>query len=76
MATGWRNADGKRYFSGILAECGVVLTALMLIVPAALFGLIVKHRRKDYRMPFLPFLLWRMYFSWDGGRKRDEMENL
>ena len=21
---GWRNADGKRYFSGILAECGVV----------------------------------------------------
>ncbi len=36
---------------------------LMLIVPAALFGLIVKHRRKDYRMPFLPFLFVAYVFQ-------------
>ena len=39
------------------------LTALMLIVPTALFGLIVKHRRKDYRMPFLPFLFVAYVFQ-------------
>lgn len=44
-------------FLGFWRNVELFLTALMLIVPAALFGLIVKHRRKDYRMPVssIPF---------------------
>ena len=53
--------------SGIVRGYGrnvaVFLPDLMMIVPAALFGLIVKHRRKDYRMPFLPFLFVAYVFQ-------------
>ena len=50
-------------FLGFWRNVELFLTALMLIVPAALFGLIVKHRRKDYRMPFLPFLFAAYVFQ-------------
>ena len=50
-------------FLGFWRNVELFLTALMLIVPAALFGLIVKHRRKDYRMPFLPFLFVAYVFQ-------------
>ena len=50
-------------FLGFWRNVELFLTALMLIVPTALFGLIVKHRRKDYRMPFLPFLFVAYVFQ-------------
>ena len=50
-------------FLGFWRNVELLLTALMLIVPVALFGLLVKHRKKDYRMPFIPFLFAAYVFQ-------------
>lgn len=50
-------------FLGFWRNVELLLTALMLSVPVALFGLLVKHRKKDYRMPFIPFLFAAYVFQ-------------
>lgn len=50
-------------FLGIWKNLELLLTALVLVGVAALFLIVVKKKRRDYRVPFLPFLLVAYLFQ-------------
>lgn len=50
-------------FLGARKNLELLFCALMLVGAAALFLIVVKKKRRDYRMPFLPFLLVAYLFQ-------------
>lgn len=50
-------------FLGFWGNLALLLTALLLVGATALFLVVIKRKGRDYRVPFLPFLLVAYLFQ-------------
>lgn len=50
-------------FLGAWGNLQLILTALLLVGGTALFFVVIKRKGRDYRVPFLPFLLLAYLFQ-------------